>query len=185
VVSLGHPNGPRVDRPPVARLGRVVSTDKNTIRTECTLVGGDSGGPLFDLNGKVIGIHSRIGPWLDNNIHVQGDQYKNDWDKLVAGEWVDKPAAIAKSGKAYIGVVFADDEEEDAWLKEVEATGPGGKAGLQAGDTIMKYNDTVIKSVRQFRKQMETAKPAEKVKLTVRRGATVLPPITVALAERP
>ena len=60
----------------------------------------------------MIGIHSRIGLPISQNIHVQADQFKNDWDKLVAGEWVDKPES-AKTSRAYIGVVFPDDEEDD------------------------------------------------------------------------
>jgi serine protease Do len=182
VVSLGHPNGPKDGRPPVARLGRIQGTTKSVLRTDCTLVGGDSGGPLFDLNGKVIGIHSRIGLPISQNIHVQADRFQEEWDKLVAGEWVDKPVT-AKANAAYIGVVFADDEEEDAWLKEVEADGPADKGGLRPGDTITKFNDTAIKTVKAFRKQMESAKPGEKVKLTVRRGTTVLP-LTVTLSKR-
>ncbi len=47
---------------------------------------------------------------------------------------------------------------------------PGEKAGLKPGDTITKFNETVIKSVKQFRKQMDTAKPGDKVRLGVRRG---------------
>jgi len=181
VVSLGHPSGPKEGRPPVARLGRVNGTTKSIIRTDCTLVGGDSGGPLFDLNGNVIGIHSRIGLSIAQNIHVQADQFKNDWDKLVAGEWVDKP--VAKTTRAYFGVVFPDDDEEDAWLREVEDDGPAGKAGLKPGDTIMKYNDTVVKTVKQFRKLLEGSKPGDKVKLTVRRGVTILT-LTITLVKR-
>lgn len=182
VVSLGHPNGPKDGRPPVARLGRIQGSTKNVLRSDCTLVGGDSGGPLFDLSGNVIGIHSRIGLPISQNIHVQADQFKNDWDKLLAGEWVDKPAS-AKGASAYIGVVFPDDEDEDAWLKEVEEDGPAGKAGLKAGDTITKFNDTAVKTVRAFRKLMESAKPGDKVKLTVRRGNAVLT-MTVTLTKR-
>lgn len=182
VVSLGHPNGPKDGRPPVARLGRLKGSTKNVLRTDCTLVGGDSGGPLFDLNGNVIGIHSRIGLPISQNIHVQADQFKNDWDKLIAGEWVDKPAS-ARAASAYIGVVFPDDEEDDAWLKEVEEDGPAGKAGLKSGDTVTKFNDTVIKTVKAFRKQMEAVKPGDKVKVTVRRGAAVLT-MTVTLSKR-
>lgn len=172
LVTLGHPSGPKEGRAPVARLGRMLGSDKHIIRTDCTLVGGDSGGPLFDLQGRVVGIHSRIGPTLALNYHVQSDQFKNDWDKLVAGEWVDKPAAAKVS--AYIGVVFPDDEEEDAWLKDVVEAGPAEKAGLKPGDTIFKFNETVVKSVKQFRKLMESTKPGDKVKLGVRRGVNVL-----------
>ncbi|MBY0456169.1 MAG: serine protease, partial [Gemmataceae bacterium] len=120
VVSLGHPNGPKDGRPPVARLGRIRGSTKNILRTDCTLVGGDSGGPLFDLKGNVIGIHSRIGLPISQNIHVQTDRFKEEWDKLVAGEWVDKPAS-AKGATAVLGVQFPEDEDDDAWLKEVYA----------------------------------------------------------------
>lgn len=180
VVSLGHPNGPKVGRPPVARLGRVKGTTKSILRTDCTLVGGDSGGPLFDLTGSVIGIHSRIGLPISQNIHVQTDQFQADWDKMVAGDWIDKPAA-AKAA-AYLGVQFPDDDDDDAWLKDV-FEGPAEKAGLKSGDTITKFNETVVKSVKQFRKLMDAAKPGDKVKITARRGTTVST-MTVTLGEK-
>ncbi len=182
IVSLGHPNGPKQGRSPVARLGRVMASENTLISTNGTLVGGDSGGPLFDLNGRVIGIHSRIGFTLNSNISVPSDQFKNEWDKLVAGEWVDKPAT-AKAASAYIGVVFPDDDEEDAWLKDVIEGDPADKAGLKAGDTITRFNETGVKSVKQFRKLMDGAKPGDKVKLTTRRGINVLT-LTVALGKK-
>ena len=64
-LALGHPLGYQEGRPPVARLGRILEVERSFIRTDCPLVGGDSGGPLFDMNGLVIGIHSRIGPHHD------------------------------------------------------------------------------------------------------------------------
>jgi serine protease Do len=174
VMSLGHPDGPKKGRPPVARLGRVLANNSGFLRTDCTIVGGDSGGPLFDLNGNVIGIHSRmVFPFsLAHNVHVPTDDFKTDWDKLLAGTWVD--------GKAYLGVVFPDDDSEDAWLKSVEPGEPADKAGLKPGDTITKFNATAVKSVRQFRKQMEGARPGDKVKLTARRGTEILT-VTVTL----
>ena len=183
VVALGHPDGPKEGRPPVARLGRVLANNKGFLRTDCTIVGGDSGGPLFDLNGNVIGIHSRmVFPFsLAHNVHVPTDDFKTDWDKLSAGEWVDKPAP--KGTTAYIGVVFPDDENDDAWLRDVEVGGPAEKGGLKAGDTITKFNDTVVKSVKQFRKLMEGAKPGEKVKIVARRGVETVT-TTVTLTKR-
>jgi serine protease Do len=182
VVSLGHPNGPRDGRPPVARLGRIQSNNKTALRTDCTLVGGDSGGPLFDLRGNVIGIHSSIGPFtLAQNMHVPADQFKNDWDKMLAGEWVDKPAP--KPVPAAFGVIFAENEEDDAWLREVIEGEPAEKAGLKPGDTITKFNDTVVKSVKQFRKLMEGQKPGDKVRITARRGIEILT-FTVTLSKR-
>jgi hypothetical protein len=86
VVSIGHPGGFRDNRTPVVRLGRVQEVKADVILTDCTLVGGDSGGPLFDLDGKVIGIHSRIGLLITQNYHVPVDTYVTTWDRLVKGE---------------------------------------------------------------------------------------------------
>ncbi len=182
VVALGHPNGPKQGRSPVARLGRILGSTKNVLRTDCTLVGGDSGGPLFDLNGNVVGIHSRIGFTISSNIHVQTDRFKDQWDKLVGGEWVDQPAS-SKTASAYFGVVFPENDEDDAWLSEVEEDGPAGKGGLKAGDTITKFNSATIKTVKQFRKHLTDSKPGDKVKITVRRGTNIMT-LTVTLGKR-
>lgn len=182
VFSLGHPSGPKEGRSPVARLGRVKDSSKSAMQTDCTLVGGDSGGPLFDLNGKVIGIHSRIGPSLAYNIHVPTDAFKNEWDKLVAGDWVDAPQAV-KPASGYLGVVFSEDEEDDAWVTELADNGPAAKGGLLAGDTITKFNETVVKSVKQVRKLLEPTKAGDKIRFTVRRG-TEIKTLTITLGTR-
>ncbi len=98
------------------------------MRSNCTLVGGDSGGPLFDLDGNVVGIHSRIGLTLSQNIHVPTELFKDQWDKLVAGE-VFGQVAKKPAATAFLGVVFSEDEEDDAWVtEEVESDTPAGKA---------------------------------------------------------
>ena len=87
VVAIGHPGGFRANRTPVVRVGRILYADPSLIRTDCTLVGGDSGGPLFDLDGKVIGIHSRIGGnSITENVHVPIDTYRQTWERLVASQ---------------------------------------------------------------------------------------------------
>jgi serine protease Do len=174
VVSLGHPGGPKEGRPPVARLGRIENVTKDIVRSNCTLVGGDSGGPLFDLDGNVIGIHSRIGLTLNQNIHVPPELFKSQWDKLVAGEVfgrvAKKPAAVA-----FLGVVFPEDEEDDAWItEEVDPETPAGKAGMKAGDTITKFNAEPVKTVKRLRELMKDKKPGDVVKMTVRRGTTIM-----------
>lgn len=101
-VGVGHPLGYQQGRPPVVRVGRVLSVGDNAIRSDCLIVAGDSGGPLFDLDGKWIGIHSRIGGSANLNMHVPVDVYKRDWDDLAAGrtlnaEFAGKDAAEVKS----------------------------------------------------------------------------------------
>jgi serine protease Do len=87
VVAIGHPGGFRANRTPVVRLGRVLFANPFVIQSDCTTVGGDSGGPLFDMNGNVVGIHSRIGMFhITQNFHVPVDAYKESWDRLVLGD---------------------------------------------------------------------------------------------------
>src|ERR1700758_5501580 len=105
VVSIGHPGGFRPNRTPVVRLGRVLEANANLIQTDCTLVGGDSGGPLFDMDGKVIGIHSRIGPAITANLHVPVNTYRDTWDDLANGETLGGPVR-PRTGQAYMGVRF-------------------------------------------------------------------------------
>jgi hypothetical protein len=92
-IALGHPGGVKKGRTPVVRLGRVLHSARALIQTDCTLVGGDFGGPLFDLDGKVIGIHSRIGPAITANFHVPVNTYRETWDRLAKGErWTEETA---------------------------------------------------------------------------------------------
>ena len=87
VVAIGHPGGFRKNRPAVVRVGRIVNYNRFTTQTDCAIVGGDSGGPLFDMNGKVVGIHSRIGDKaISDNIHVPIDAFRASWDRLKSGE---------------------------------------------------------------------------------------------------
>ena len=82
VVAVGHPGGFDYKRGAVARLGRVISMSKDTVRTDCKLVGGDSGGPLFDLQGRLFAIHSRISRAADQNFHVPVSVFRQEWPVL-------------------------------------------------------------------------------------------------------
>jgi serine protease Do len=87
VIAIGHPGGFRDNRTPVVRVGRILVANQFFIRTDCTLVGGDSGGPLFDMRGRVIGIHSRIGATaITENMHVPIDTYRLTWERLASSE---------------------------------------------------------------------------------------------------
>jgi serine protease Do len=130
VITTGHPGGYKEGRSPVVRLGRVLQSNDELIRTDCTIVGGDSGGPLFDLNGKVIGIHSRIAWSLASNIHVPVDTYRAAWDRLVKGDvW----------GSGYMGF-SADRKAKGIKVEEVRKDSPADKAGLKADDVIVKFD---------------------------------------------
>lgn len=81
VFSLGHGNGFDKNRGAAVRLGRVVSIRNGFYKTDCKLIGGDSGGPLLNMKGELIGIHSRVGDDLEHNIHIPN----NIFDKIKGG----------------------------------------------------------------------------------------------------
>ncbi|MEM7517544.1 MAG: serine protease, partial [Planctomycetota bacterium] len=70
-LMYGHPDGIKKDRPAVVRLGTFLGLrEDGMLRTSCLMMPGDSGGPLFDLDGKVVGINSEIDLPLDDNFHA-------------------------------------------------------------------------------------------------------------------
>jgi serine protease Do len=91
-VATGNPGGFQAGRMPPVRLGRVIDADRVMIRTDCTISMGDSGGPLFDMQGRVIGIHSRIADETTMNLHVPAATYQDAWDVLKAGEVAWRPS---------------------------------------------------------------------------------------------
>jgi serine protease Do len=184
VVTLGHPGGWRPGRQPVARLGQVIESQSTLIRTNCTLVGGDSGGPLFDLDGNVIGIHSRIGLTLNHNIHVPLDGFKAEWDGMVAGKHVGRSAPKAAAPKAYFGVEFDDAPAavKGARLKDVLDGSPAAKGGLKAGDLIVAMDGQVVESVDEARDVLKRRRPGDEIEVRVRRGGQTVT-LTVALGR--
>ncbi len=100
VIALGHAGGYDPVRTPPVRFGRVISSDASGfLNTDCTLIGGDSGGPLFDLEGNVIGIHSSIGHSLSVNNHTGIDGFKKGWDRMKKGESWGRLGGTACTGR--------------------------------------------------------------------------------------
>ncbi len=199
IVSLGHPGGPKRDRPPPVRTGRFVSYDKagsafrrnDLLCTDATLVGGDSGGPLFTLDGKVVGIHSEIGDTLDQNRHVPLEKFKDEWDRMARGDILyfrratDRDAAV----KVGLNVVFDDKAKvTGAKIEELsEVSGGKGaaeKAGLEAGDVIVKFNGNGVKSPDDLRLMLPSYKVGETIKVQVDRDGTLIT-YDLKLADKP
>ena len=87
VLALGHPGGYDAQRGAPMRVGRLWENDsKAYFRSDCTVSGGDSGGPLFDLEGRVVGIHSSISQNLSENRHVPIGVFAKDMDRMKQGE---------------------------------------------------------------------------------------------------
>jgi serine protease Do len=175
VITVGHPGGFQPGRTPVVRLGRVLDVNDRIVRTDCTLVGGDSGGPLFDLSGKVVGIHSRIGGPLTANIHVPVDTYRETWDRLTANppeEWGSFFGMVNPDG-AYMGFK-ADPESKDCKVTEVMPRSPAAKAGLKVDDVITKFDGHKVGSFDDLREHLDKKKPAQEVAVEVHRDGEVV-----------
>jgi serine protease Do len=168
-IAMGHPNGYKRGRTPVVRLGRVLSVTDRFIQTDCALVGGDSGGPLFDLKGRVIGIHSRIGNSLAANLHVPVDRYVDSWDRLAKAEvW---GARLEYRGRNSGDLGFQlDSESKDCRVSEVHRGGPAEKAGFKVDDVITRFGGQKIRNSEDLASLSRRQRPGDEVSVEVMRG---------------
>ena len=134
--ALGHPGGVDAKRGLVLRVGRIISRRSDVLRTDCTLIGGDSGGPLFDLDGRVIAIHSRISRSPDDNFHVPVEAFRKSWEAMLAGR-------VVRPGGAFFGVMM---EEHDKGVRVggVVKGSAAERAGMKPGDIITHFDDQVV-----------------------------------------
>lgn len=96
-IAMGHPGGFDIQRGAPVRIGRLwMPNDKAFYQSDGTVQGGDSGGPLFDLEGHVIGIHSNISMNLSENRHVPIGVFHDEWERLKKGEvWGDSKRLLS------------------------------------------------------------------------------------------
>jgi serine protease Do len=178
-VAMGHPGGYKKGRAPVVRLGRIIIKRDTVVQSDCALVGGDSGGPLFDMQGRVIGIHSRIGPSIHWNFHVPIAAYSDGWDRMVKSEvWGARPAR----GGAILGV-NGETHPKGAKVTGVPEGYPAHKAGLQVGDVITKLDGKPVKAFDLMAESIRKMRPGQKIKLEVLRGEEVIQ-VEVILGKR-
>ena len=86
-VMMGHSTGYQQDRPAVLRTGFVRGyTNTGFLRTSCTMMPGDSGGPLFNLKGELIGINSYCWELEYENYFSPSDRIMKNWDRIKDGE---------------------------------------------------------------------------------------------------
>lgn len=174
-LTTGHPGGFIQGRTPVVRLGRVLACSQRVICTDCTLVGGDSGGPLFDLDGKVIGIHSRIGRRITMNYHVPIATYHETWDRLASGElWGSGRSGERSADQRPLLGISGNPRVEPCTVNQVVPESPAAKAGIQLGDIVQTFDNQHVANFAELAKMLEIKKAGDKVPLEVRRGKETL-----------
>ena len=179
-MAVGNMGGWDAERGAVFRLGRVINISRNTIRTDCKLLGGDSGGPLFDLDGKVIGIHSRISSNPDQNYHVAMIAFHDDWDDLKASIIVEP---VSEDERGYLGINFSSDPKGVRVTRVGEETS-AAKAGLKPGDVITHFDGKKLYSGSGVRDLIEKTKVGDEIKIKLEREGKTLG-MTIKLGKRP
>ena len=183
VYALGHSGGFEKERGVGVRIGRLVRMAEETINSDCSLIGGDSGGPLFDMHGRLIGIHSRVGASLEQNMHVPIREFLANWDGMLKKEFIGEGPFAQKGGLAFMGIATEDREEGGVVVKVVGEGTPAAKAGVKEGDVIVEMNGAKVEDREGFSASIKECKPGDKVQLKILRDDEEME-IEVELGEK-
>ena len=164
------------------------------IQSDVAVNPGNSGGPLINLRGEVIGINSQIATLsgayngisfavpIDEVIRVS-DQLKST-GKVTRGRLGVQISEVTRDVAESLGLGKARGAE----VSMVEAGGPAEKAGIKVGDIILAFNKQPIQSTTDLPRLVGASKVGSRVSVTVwRRGAQVEVPVTIVelQEERP
>ncbi|MFT3881745.1 MAG: trypsin-like peptidase domain-containing protein [Gemmatales bacterium] len=188
VLAIGNPGGYRADRKPPIRLGRVLSLpnrDANAlwIVTDATVAPGDSGGPLFNMDGEVVGIHSNISPEITQNRHVAIDDFTKRWDSMMASKSVGKMFSSGTGTRPQLGVDPVD-RDGKVRIEGIRKDSPAEKAGLKVGDIVKNINGTDIVKSDTLYDLVRKARSGKEFKMLVIRDGEEKE-ITAKLGEGP
>ena len=183
VLAIGSPFGleSSVTAGVVSAKGRSIDEGNVPfIQTDVAVNPGNSGGPLFNTRGEVIGINSQI---YSQTGGYQGLSFAIPID--VAYRIKDQIVTTGKVQHAKLGIViqevnqaFADSfklaSPEGALVSNVERGGAADKAGLKSGDVIRKLNGQPIIASGDLPAMMSTSKPGDRVVLDVWRDGKIV-----------
>lgn len=192
VIAIGSPFGLEntVTKGIVSAKGRTLPDDTLVpfIQTDAAVNPGNSGGPLFNIRGEVVGINSQIysrsGGFMGLSFAIPID---------TAMEIVNQLRASGKVTRGRIGVGiqalteelaknFGLQDTKGALVNSVEPDSPASKAGMKAGDVILKFNGHAVEDSADLQRVVGATKPGTTVNLDVwREGATKT--LTLAVGE--
>ncbi|MBN3850166.1 DegQ family serine endoprotease [Paraburkholderia sp. Ac-20342] len=189
VVAIGSPFGLEntVTAGIVSAKGRDTGDYLPFIQTDVAVNPGNSGGPLINMQGEVIGINSQIysrtGGFMGISFAIPIDEAMRVADQLKSsGKVVRGRIAVA------IGEVTKDvadslglPKAQGALVSSVEPGGPADKAGVQPGDIILKFNGHSVDTATDLPRMVGDTKPGTKATITIwRKGQTRELPVTIA-----
>jgi len=160
------------------------------IQTDAALNRGNSGGPLLNLEGDVVGINtaiaSTVGGYMGIGFAIPSNIAKNSMQQLI-----DKGSVT----RSYIGIAlqqmnselasaFGLNKPQGIVVAQVIKDSPAERSQIKVGDIILKYDDHPISTIGGFRTAIALMTPGNEVKLSLLRGGKPLE-IAVTVAEDP
>jgi serine protease Do len=166
-LALGHPNGFNQERGMVLRAGMILEKKDETLQTNCRLLGGDSGGPLFNLRGEVIGIHSRISKNSDENYHTTIESFLSNWNYFLSEE-ILLLKNIQSAG--FLGVM-CEQSKRGLRIMEVIPHSEADQMGLLANDELLRLDSIPLDTREKLTILISEKSPGEIVTLDFMRGS--------------
>ncbi|MGH8176210.1 MAG: DegQ family serine endoprotease [Steroidobacter sp.] len=143
------------------------------IQTDVAVNPGNSGGPLFNLNGEVVGINSQIysrtGGYMGLSFAIPIDVASNVREQLVTTGKVTRSriGVSIQDVNAQLAESFGLDRPRGALVGMVEEGAPGDKGGIKAGDVILKVDGQEIETSSQVPGLIASKKPGSEVPIEV------------------
>lgn len=193
VVAIGNPLGLQAS----LTVGVVSATGRNNldiariedfIQTDATINRGNSGGPLLDLNGNVIGINTAIASNMGGFMGI-GFAIPSNMANHVMHELIDNGSV----SRGYLGVTlqsvdqnlaqaFGLDAVTGALVADIRSNSPAQTAGLKQGDIILEYNGTKVGNITSLRNAISMMKPGTRTSLSVLRdGKKMEIPVNIGM----
>ncbi len=175
VFAIGNPFGLQetVTQGIISAKGRAISdSGVEFLQTDAAVNQGNSGGPLLNLRGEIIGINSAIysetGGWLGISFAIPSNNAKRALESIIKMGRVVRP---------YLGVLMSDlspdlaeqfhaPDPQGALIHDVVPNSPAEKAGLKPGDIIRKVSDHAVKSSAALRDRIATEGVGAKLEIT-------------------
>lgn len=182
VVAIGSPFGfeSTVTAGIVSAKGRALPDENYVpfIQTDAAVNPGNSGGPLFNMSGQVVGVNSQI---YSGTGGFMGISFAIPIDVALDVAKQLKSSGKVSRGRLGVGIQAVSEElAKDfglssaigALLSSIEPDSPAAKGGLKAGDIVLKYDGKQVASASDLPKLVANSKPESKVKIQVWRDRT-------------
>lgn len=193
VVAIGNPLGLQAS----LTVGVVSAKGRNNldiariedfIQTDAAINRGNSGGPLLDLNGEVVGINTAIvsnmgsGGYMGIGFAIPSNMANHVMQELIDNGSVTRGflGVVLQSIDQDLANAFELNKVEGALIAEVQKDSPASHAGVEQGDIVIQYNDHPVTNIASLRNAVALMKPGTKITLIVLRdGKTLTLPITI------